>query len=145
MLNGPAARPTHPGRIGLRRPSTARRQAVLTRHRRVDAADRTKNPEARSPDQSGSAAARRLVGNTDHGDYHHSTCGSIEIDGRRHRIDLASYDEAIAQGYQPCNTCSPHSVQSSTSLSRRTARSRPCSETSTATRVPPPRDGLAAG
>ena len=86
-------------------PDRIRRGRFDQAPRRGDRSDQ-ECPEARSPAGAPPKPAV-LVGNTDSRRFHLPTCGSIKILKAAHRIDLASYDEAIALGYQPCNTCSP--------------------------------------
>ncbi len=69
--------------------------------------DRTEDARKPDPTPAPPPQPAGLIGNTDSRRFHLPTCGSIKILKAAHRINLASYDEALALGYQPCNTCNP--------------------------------------
>jgi len=60
----------------------------------------TAQPEIGGPDCP-------YVGNANSGKFHHATCKWVAEMAPHNRVCLASREEAIAQGYEPCGWCKP--------------------------------------
>ncbi len=60
-----------------------------------------------SSSDSSSSSSGSYVGNANTGKFHISSCGSVSKMSENNKVFLSSRDEAINQGYVPCQRCNP--------------------------------------
>ena len=51
--------------------------------------------------------SKTYIGNRNSKKFHESTCPSVDRMSDKNKVPLASREDALARGYDPCNNCNP--------------------------------------